>query len=543
VALTAALLASVWLLAPAEAAPSPEKAEKIKVLKARAESAERISDWAVACDAYEKILALNRNLPAVRERYRNALRRYYQVRRHQDRVYRDEVLSLKYTQALHLYEIVLHNLLRGSLEKQKADPGRLFRKGVEEFRHALADPVFCQVHLKGMRPQDTRAFRDQLQRRWGSGGTLLTREQAVDQLREVVNRSVGALGLSATTVVMEFTCGACYALDDYTAYLTPNQFRELTELLKGEFVGVGLRLGTENSKLVIVEVQPGSSAADVMPPLMVGDQVLGIDKRTTADLSAEAAMKLLEGETGTLVELLVASPGLAPRMVPLSRRPVMIPSVLQPQMMSGAIGYVRITCFQETTAQDLDVALLTLHKEGMKALILDLRDNPGGLVEVAIEVAQRFLATGLIASREHQDSSLNKVYHAHNPAALKLPLVVLVDGDTASAAEILAGALKENKRARLVGQTTYGKGCSQGLLELPPVGLLKLPPEPGGRPTGGIRITVARFFSPTGYPYSGRGVVPHLFAERQLVPESMADDDQQLIAARAEALRLLEMVR
>jgi carboxyl-terminal processing protease len=162
---------------------------------------------------------------------------------------------------------------------------------------------------------------------------------------------------------------------------------------------------------------------------------------------------------------------------------------------------------------------------------------------MAVDVAQRFLPSGLIASREHQDSSLNKLYHAHNPGALKLPLVVLVDGDTASAAEILAGALKENKRARLVGQTTYGKGCSQGLLELPAVGLLKLPPEPGGRPTGGIRITVARFFSPTGYPYSGRGVVPHLLVERHLLPESMSDDDQQLIAARAEALRLLEMVR
>jgi carboxyl-terminal processing protease len=179
----------------------------------------------------------------------------------------------------------------------------------------------------------------------------------------------------------------------------------------------------------------------------------------------------------------------------------------------------------------------------MKALVLDLRDNPGGLFEVAVEVAKRFLSSGVIVSTQHQDPKLNMVYHARNPAALTLPLVVLVDGDTASAAEVLAGALKENKRARLVGQTTYGKGCSQGLLPLPPVGQLKLPREPGGRPTGGLRITVARFFSPTGYPYSGRGVVPHLLVERHLMSESMADDDQQLAEARGEALRLLEMMR
>ncbi|HYT90426.1 MAG TPA: S41 family peptidase, partial [Gemmataceae bacterium] len=488
------------------------------------------------------VLALDRNHPGIRERHRNALRRLFQVRRHQDRAYRDEVLTLKYTQALRLYEIVLHNLLEGSLERHKVDPARLFRKGLEEFRLALADPVFCQTHLRDMRPEETRTFRNYLQRIWGSGAGILSREQAVEQLRAVVSRSINALGLNPTTIVMEFTCGACYALDDYTAYLTPNQFRELAELLKGEVAGVGLYLKVTDGKLVIDEITPHSPAAKMpenAPPLMVGDLILSIDKQPTTGLDAAAAMKLLEGEVGTMVELVVASPGMAARIQPPLVR--QLSSAVVSQMLSGSIGYIKIACFQETTLQDLDLALLSLTKEGMKALIIDLRDNPGGLVEVAVDVARRFLKTGVIGSVQHQDPKLNTVYHSRNPAALTFPLVLLVDGDTASAAEILAGALKENNRARLVGQTTYGKGCSQGLLRLPPVGLLKLPPEEGGSQTGGIRITVAEFFSPNRHPYTGRGVVPHLLVERHLVPEpSMADDDQQLVAARAEALRLLE---
>jgi carboxyl-terminal processing protease len=167
--------------------------------------------------------------------------------------------------------------------------------------------------------------------------------------------------------------------------------------------------------------------------------------------------------------------------------------------------------------------------------VMDLRGNGGGLVEVAIETARRFLPTGVIVSTQNQDSRQNTIIQARNPHALTMPLVVLVDGDTASAAEVLAGALKDNKRARLVGQATFGKGCSQGLL--------KLPAGPGGGPTGAIRITVARLFSPSGVPYTGRGVLPHLVTPRRLMPDSLDDSDHQLAVARLEAQRLLELPR
>src|SRR5205807_5092420 len=141
-----------------------------------------------------------------------------------------------------------------------------------------------------------------------------------------------------------------------------------------------------------------------------------------------------------------------------------------------------------------------------------------------VETARRFLPSGVIVSTQNQDPRHNTVYQARNPTALTLPLVVLVDGDTASAAEVLAGALKDNRRARLVGQATYGKGCSQKLL--------RLPAGPGGLPTGAVRVTVARLFAPGGEPYTGRGVVPHVLAERRLMPDFLDEEDHQLAVAR-----------
>jgi carboxyl-terminal processing protease len=542
--ITAAVLCGAWVLTAAAAPDKPT--DRVKDLRKQAVQHERRGDWLEACNVYEKLLKFSRS-NEIRQRYRNALRHYYQVLRHRDAGYRKDVLDLKWTQALRLYEIVLINLLDASVEKEKIDPALVFRRGLEEFVNALADPVFCQTHLQGLRPDDTRTFRTYLQRNWGSPGVVLTRDQAIEQVRDVAMKAFEALQLGATTTIMEFTCGACCAVDEYTVYLTPGQFRELADLLKGEYVGVGLQLAVENGKLVVVDVVPDVEMADKMvPPPVKGDHVLSIDKKPAADLNVEAAMKLLEGEVGTVVEIVVASPGMPERAATLRRRPLLIPSVFPPQMHSGAIGYLRITAFQETTPQEFDAAVQLLNKAAMKALILDLRGNSGGVFDAAIDVARRFLCSGIITRTQHRDPDLNRVYEARNPAALTMPLVILVDAETASAAEVLAGALKEHKRARLVGQTTYGKGCSQGFLPLPPQGQLKLPREPGGKATGAIRITVARFFSPSGSPYTGRGVVPHILVNRPLIPGSMSEADDEahwLEMARAEAQRLLDMVR
>jgi carboxyl-terminal processing protease len=161
-------------------------------------------------------------------------------------------------------------------------------------------------------------------------------------------------------------------------------------------------------------------------------------------------------------------------------------------MMQG-IAYVRITGFQPDTLQQLELALARLR--GMRALILDLRGNPGGLFPVAVQIAERFLPAGVIVTTQGQGPAFNRTFESRSGmAAIDVPLVVLIDGETASAAEVLAGALKDNGRARLFGTPTFGKGTIQTVLQL--------------TDGGGVRITLARFFTPRGEPYNGVGVAP-----------------------------------
>lgn len=530
--LVLALLLGGLAYVAAPTASSAAMGDPVKTLRLQAEQYERLGDWERAADKYEEILRLDRTHPGIKARYSHCLRRYFQVVRLRDASYRKDVLTLSFPQAMRMYEIVLHNLLHNTLDKGKINPVLLFRRGLEEFRFALSDSDFCFDHLNGLKPTHTAAFRKQLQAEFGDRKSM-TYEQAVEAVRDVVMKSTNTFAdINATTVVMEFVCGACYALDDYTIYLTPRQLRELCDTLKGRYVGVGIRLKLEDNKLLIADILADSPAGDVTPALARDDQVVDIDGKNTTGMPLEIAMGLLDGEDGSIVRLGVSSPTLGNRFIELRRRALFVPSVTH-SMLENGVGYIKIHCFQESTVQEFETKLIELSKLNARALVLDLRGNPGGLLDIAIDIARRFIPNGnIIVQTVHLDPKQSQTFRSQNLDPLPMPLVVLVDADTASAAEVLAGALKENKRARLVGQTTYGKGCSQGLLKLPQAGALRSPPVPSPGPgTGAIRITVARFYSPTGQPYSGRGVEPDI----------LADADTQLDYAREEALRLLAM--
>lgn len=520
-----ALVTGLLLFAsPSRAAIDPAK---LKALRQAAEQHEHLAEWDKACQIYETILRLDRDAPDVRDRYQTCLRRYWQVRRHRDLSYRKEVLSLDYAQAVKLYTLIRDTLLDNALDRKKADPVKLFRRGLEELDNALSDPVFLESYLPAAKPHELKTFRAFLKKQWHAAANL-TRPQAVKQLREVALAGQNILQLPCTIAMMEFACGACYALDEYTLYLTPNQLRELCDSLRGEFAGIGLTLRQQDGKILVHEIAPFSPVAKVMPPVATDDHVLAIDKKPTAQLPLETAQDLLEGPIGSLVEIELYSPSIGVRTLKLPRRALFMPSVVF-QSKTDQVGYLHIACFQDTTPSEVEEALAAFTKAEVKALILDLRGNTGGLFESAIEVARKFLANGIIATTQNSDPKFDMVYQARNPGAYVAPLVVLIDGDTASAAEVLAGALRDNKRARLVGQTTFGKGCTQCVL--------KLPSAPGGIPTGGLRLTVARFFSPEGQPYTGRGVTPHIYVER--FGMTMPGMDLQLEEALLEANRLL----
>jgi carboxyl-terminal processing protease len=505
----------------------------LDTLRARAGQLEKDRQWEKAVEAYEQLLVKERGLPGLREHYLQCLRHARLAGRHRDPTYRQQILTLNLARALDLYEEVLGELRANHVDRAKVNPTRLFREGLEELQLALQDETFCQTHLAGARPEALRDFQAHLREVYADKAPRSVRE-ARALVRDVAQDAHRTLRLKSTVAVLEFACGACDVLDEYTALLTPAQLNDFYASVDGALVGVGLDLLAENGGLVIAQLVPGGPAALADAGLKPGDHVLRIDRRSTRDLSPEVAGELLRGEVGSAVEIEVLRPGeMMPRSVKLVRQTINLPSVLVAQLLepSTGIGYVQLAGFQKTTLQELDESIARLRMEGMKVLILDLRGNPGGLFNVAVQVAERFLSEGVIVSTQSPVPAFNKIHEAHNMIALTFPLVVLVDGDTASAAEIVAGALKENQRGTLVGQPTFGKGTSQRVLRLETA-------------PAGVRITLARFFSPTGQAYSGRGVTPHILVDRP-GPELPMDlsRDRQLQRALEVASQLVAIRR
>jgi carboxyl-terminal processing protease len=535
----ALLLGLALLTSPLIAASLPT--QELKTRQLRAKQYESLGQWDKACDEYAAILRVNRGLTDVRESYHRCLRRYHLIFRHRDESYRKEVLGLKYSQALRLCELVVKYLTENAVERNRVQPGRLMRFGIDELIYALSEPEFRQEYLTHAKPEAIDRFRDTLRTFADAAGKARSPRDLHNQVRHVAMEAQRVLGLNAVVTVMEYACGACTAVDEYTLFLSPGQLREWVDACKGNHVGVGLKLRREDGKIIINEVVTGSPAAEPMVETMMGDQkgqtqailagyhLAVIGKRATADLTVEEAAALLEGDTGSTVDVIVCPPMSEPLPLTLRRRPVYVPSINFTRLeVKDGVGYLPISCFQETTLQELDDAILALNKGGMRALVLDLRGNGGGLFDVGVEVARRFLASGIIVSTQHADSRLNTTYHARNLDAWGMPLVVLVDGNTASSAEVLAGALKDNRRAKLIGQTTFGKGYSQILMRL----------KEGGLP-GAVRLTVAKFFSPLGHSYVGRGIAPHIFVNPP-DDDSLSRIDHPLELARVEAHKLLD---
>jgi carboxyl-terminal processing protease len=238
----------------------------------------------------------------------------------------------------------------------------------------------------------------------------------------------------------------------------------------------------------------------------------------TSDLSTDQAANLLQGPEGTTVELAVEAPGQTARRVIVHRERVEVPSIEGVRIVDTAqgIAYLKLTCFQKTTSRDLDNALWSLHRAGMRSLIIDLRGNPGGLLATAVDVADKFIDRGLIVSTRGRSAGETFSYSAHEPGTWRVPLVVLIDGDSASAAEIFAGAIRDHQRGTIVGERSYGKGSVQGIFPL-------------STAEAGVRLTTAKFYSPNGNPYSGIGVAPNQQVHRvarpvEVSPEAPADD-------------------
>jgi carboxyl-terminal processing protease len=303
------------------------------------------------------------------------------------------------------------------------------------------------------------------------------------------------LQLPPTAVILEYTCGATNALDTYSAFLTGDQLDDVYSQIEGNFVGLGIELKADQGSLLIADVIPKGPAerAGIRP----GDRITAVDGTSTSETSTDVAADLLKGEQGTYVLVTLLDPAGNTRQLNVRRERVEVPSLEDTQMLDSRSGvaYFRISSFQKTTSRDVDAALWRLHREGMRSLIVDVRGNPGGLLTEAVEVADRFLTEGTIVTTHGRSVRENYDYRAHRVGTWRVPLVVLIDGDSASASEIFAGAIRDHHRGTVVGERSYGKGSVQGIF---PLRVVK----------GGVRLTTAKFYSPSGYSISQGGIDP-----------------------------------
>jgi carboxyl-terminal processing protease len=459
------------------------------------------SRWGEALTHYENAVRAFPQEDSFRRRFDFARLHYDLGRRCSDQTFADLVTRLSLEEALAIYDEVLLKIQANYVDTPSWK--KIVERGTNGIEVALSEPAFLQQNLPDSDTSGLDEFRHELRRELG-GRVIQTRSAARAAVLQAAKLSEDRLGISPTAIVLEYTCGAANALDAYSAYLTPSQLTDVYSQIEGNFVGLGIELKAADGNLVIVRVIPKSPAERA--GMIDNDRILAVDGQSTQDLSTDQAASLLQGESGSIVNLTLLTLGSDARSVSVRRERVEVPSINDAQILDATrgIAYFKLTCFQKTTCRDMDATLWRLHKAGMRGLIIDLQGNPGGLLMTAVEVADKFIERGVIVSTRGRNIQEDQTYSAHQIGTWRVPLVVLIDKDSASAAEIFAGAIREHHRGTVIGTRSYGKGSVQGIFPL-------------ARGDIGVRLTTARFYSPGGHPYSHVGVEPDLVVSSRIV--------------------------
>lgn len=291
------------------------------------------------------------------------------------------------------------------------------------------------------------------------------------------------------------------SLDPYSVYLSSEGLRRLEIGTIGEFEGVGIEVTVRDGNLTVISPIEGSPAEEA--GVRTGDVIVSIDGRGTEKTNIAEALDMIRGREGTSVELSVRRDGEADlRNFTITRRVVKLRSV-ESRLVEKGIGYIKLSQFHRDSAEEFLDSYEKLEKEngeGLKGLVVDIRNNPGGLLEQALALCDMFMDKGLILNVKGRFSHSSREYFAGERKEISVPSVaVIVNGGSASASEVLAAALKDNSRAKLIGTRTFGKGSVQSVVEL------------GGGT--GVKITTARFFTPKGETISEKGVEPDILVK------------------------------
>jgi carboxyl-terminal processing protease len=296
-------------------------------------------------------------------------------------------------------------------------------------------------------------------------------------------------------------------LDPHSSFLQPDDFKELQVETKGSFSGIGIEITLRDDMLTVVS--PIEDTPAFKAGIQAGDRIIKIEGESTKEMSLVEAVKKLRGQKGTEVTISIHREGwLDLQEFTIIRDVIPIVSV-RSSVLEPGYGYIRITNFQRNTYQDMQNKLDELTKEGtMKGLILDLRNNPGGLLDSSVKVVDIFLDEGIIVSTKGRLEDQNMEFSAHSGGTeYDFPIVILINGGTASASEIVAGALQDHKKALILGTQSFGKGSVQTII-----------PMADG---AGLRLTTARYYTPNGTSIQARGITPDV-----LVPKITAEEEE-----------------
>jgi len=455
---------------------------------------ERQGRWADVVSACEPAARKGMLPPGLQHRYDVAKIHCDLARRHNENAYRRQLATLTESDARRLYAEVLARIASHHVESP--DFARIVTRGLLAMDVAIDDAVFAAAHAPAADATTRAEYRERITH-LATTRTVTSQLDAEAFAAWVANIAHGTVGVPQSVTLLEMSVAAMGSLDEYSAFLTTGQLDDLYAQIEGNFVGLGVELKAATDGLLVVHVIPGSPAQRA--GLRAGDHLVGIGGQSIGGMGVDQAAQLLQGAPGSLVTLAVLRAPSPARAVTVRREHVEVPSVEDARIVDPAAGiaYLKISSFQKTTAADLEGALRRLDVAGMKSLVVDLRGNPGGLLSAAVDVADLFLERGLVVATRGRSPEENFNYTASRPGTWKMPLVVVIDGESASSSEIFAGAIRDHGRGTIVGVRSYGKGSIQGIFPLEAAGV-------------GMRLTTAKFYSPNGHPYSGVGVEPHL---------------------------------
>ena len=360
----------------------------------------------------------------------------------------------------------------------------------------------------------------------GISGQFKAQAQDIYLQMEVLTQALGIIEdeyvepVDTQELIYGALAGMLKELDQYSQFMKPDMYKELNVETRGHFGGLGIVIGQDENEMLTV-ISPIANTPAAKAGILPGDKIIAIEGDSTADLTLVEAVKLLRGPRGSKVTISIlrvheqedGTRETEQFEVTLTRAEIEIPS-LKGEILDGHIGYVRLIEFKEGTARDLKKVLSRLKGEGIDALVLDLRNNPGGLLQAAAEVSDLFLPKSeLIVSTESRDPRQNMQFNAAHKAVLgdDFPIVVLLNQGSASASEIVAGALKDHRRAAIFGEKSFGKGSVQSIIPL--------------SDGTALRLTTAKYLTPSGVSINGTGIQPDVEVKgsRELMGQLLRD--------------------